>query len=120
MHGSVLSTERLSLAGAGELQPLPAQVYPLNGAVVAMRELAAARHIGKVVLQAAPCLPQPRKASGGGRWVVTGGTGALGALAGTAKIFCLLEVIIAKSLFVITRAHCSCPCVNFDCQAMAH
>ena len=57
-------------------------MYPLGQAVTAMRELAAARHIGKVVLRAPPNLPTPEVASRTGRWAVTGGTGALGALAG--------------------------------------
>ena len=67
---------------AGQIQPLPTQLYPLGEAVTAMRELAAARHIGKVVLQIPASLPQPVRASEGGRWVITGGTGALGAIAG--------------------------------------
>lgn len=54
----------------------------MKEAVAALRELAAARHIGKIVLQAHDSLPQPLRASPDGRWIITGGTGALGALAG--------------------------------------
>lgn len=45
----------------------------------ALRTLSAARHVGKV-LAAAPA-PLPGKEGSAGTWLVTGGTGALGALA---------------------------------------
>ena len=64
----------------------------MRSAVTAMRDLAAARHLGKVVLQAQSCLPHPETACADGRWVVSGGTGALGALAGN-----LLHYITKKS-----------------------
>lgn len=58
------------------LAPLPALGYPMGSAAEALRQLAAAQHIGKVVVEApaaAPCkLP--------GRWLVLGGLGALGLL----------------------------------------
>lgn len=61
---------------AGRLAPLPPLTYLLGNAPAALRQLAAARHVGKVV--AGDC-------GGGcalwGRWLVSGGTGALGALA---------------------------------------
>ena len=73
---------------AGLISPLPPQVYPLGDAVNAMRQLAAAKHIGKVVLQAPADLPLAGSTAGSspprGRWVVSGGMGALGALAGGA------------------------------------
>ena len=47
-----------------------------------MRELAAARHIGKLVLKAEPSLPKANDSKVSGRWIVTGGMGALGAMAG--------------------------------------
>ena len=91
----------------GEIQPLPAQVYPRGEAVVAIRELAAARHIGKVVLQAAPCLPPPEKPSLAGRWVITGGTGALGSLAGS--LTSLLQRSVQCSGFISTFIHFQIP-----------
>ena len=69
---------------AGSISPLPPQVYPLGDAVNAMRQLAAAKHIGKVVLQAPADLPPAGSDPPRGRWVVSGGMGALGALAGGA------------------------------------
>lgn len=59
------------------------QIYPLGEAVTAMRELAAARHIGKVVLRVESSLRLPDQRISPGRWMVTGGMGALGAAAGT-------------------------------------
>ncbi|MEZ4453137.1 MAG: SDR family NAD(P)-dependent oxidoreductase [Nannocystaceae bacterium] len=59
----------------GELRPLPHQVVPLARAPVAFRTMAAARHIGKIVLQAPRDLPLDPE----GVYLVTGGTGGLGA-----------------------------------------
>ena len=74
---------------AGLISPLPPQVYPLGDAVNAMRQLAAAKHIGKVVLQAPADLPPAGSTPPSGRWVVSGGMGALGALAGGAPYLSL-------------------------------
>ncbi len=57
----------------GELRPLPAQVFDLRQAA-ALRVMARAGHIGKVVLVP----PRARAASPGGTVIVTGGLGALG------------------------------------------
>lgn len=52
-----------------------------------MRQLAAAKHVGKIVLQP-PESRVPAQTGSRGRWIVTGGMGALGALAG-ALLLCL-------------------------------
>ena len=62
---------------AGRIVPLPPLSYGLGAAPAALRQLAAARHVGKVVV-AGGCGPRTR---GAGRWVISGGTGALGVLA---------------------------------------
>ncbi len=63
---------------AGSLQPLPRKVFPLRDARRALRHLATARHIGKVVLrgEAHPAADLPIRADG--TYIVSGGTGALG------------------------------------------
>ena len=61
--------------------------YPICSAAEAMRQLAAARHVGKVVLQGLLRLPSPASGPAHGRWVVTGGTGALGVLTGAHTLF---------------------------------
>lgn len=68
---------------AGQIRPLPPKVYPIKDAVNALRHLAAARHIGKVVLDVSSSsmtfsgVSRPK-----GRWVISGGLGALGAMSG--------------------------------------
>jgi hypothetical protein len=72
--------DRLAFAStAGRLAPLPPLAYPLGSAPAALRQLAAARHVGKVVAGGASSDGAP--SGGGGRWLISGGTGALGALA---------------------------------------
>jgi NADP-dependent 3-hydroxy acid dehydrogenase YdfG/acyl carrier protein len=66
--------------GAGELQPLPVTASPIASPVDAFRTMAAAEHVGKLVLTAAPApvtvaAPAIRP---GATYVITGGTGALG------------------------------------------
>ncbi|KAK9834736.1 hypothetical protein WJX74_008822 [Apatococcus lobatus] len=68
----------------GNLKPLPPLTHPLSNSAAALRQLSAARHVGKVVVQ------HPSGSNAGslahvgrkGRWVVTGGLGALGSLSG--------------------------------------
>ncbi|MBK9755982.1 MAG: SDR family NAD(P)-dependent oxidoreductase [Nannocystis sp.] len=59
----------------GELRPLPHRVVPLTRAPTAVRDMAAARHIGKLVLQVPRDLPIDPE----GGYLVTGATGGLGA-----------------------------------------
>lgn len=66
-----------AIAGAlarGELQPLPHRVVPLGRAPAAFRDMAAARHVGKLVLQVPRDLPLDPE----GTYLVTGATGGLG------------------------------------------
>lgn len=61
---------------AGDIATLPPLTYPLGSAAASLRQLAAARHVGKVVAaDSSAC------STAAGRWVISGGTGALGSLA---------------------------------------
>ena len=74
-----------SLQAAGQIQPLPATTWPLSEAPAALRQLSAAKHIGKVVVQVGsqrPAAIQRARQAFGGAWAVTGGLGGLGSLAG--------------------------------------
>ena len=54
-------------------------MFPLHDAADALRQLSAAKHIGKVVVRV-PCqLPAPEEAPTGS-WIISGGLGALGSL----------------------------------------
>jgi polyketide synthase 12 len=68
----------LALAGLfaeGKLKPLPVRTFPINCASDALRFMAQARHVGKVVLVP----PRPRRLMmAEGAVLVTGGTGGLG------------------------------------------
>ncbi|HAC64051.1 MAG TPA: hypothetical protein DCF68_11050, partial [Cyanothece sp. UBA12306] len=63
----------------GSLQPLPMKVFPLENVIDAFRFMAAAKHIGKVVLSM-PELPSPTPSlvQAKGSYLVTGGVGGLG------------------------------------------
>ena len=63
---------------AGTITPLPALTHSLGDAASAFRQLSAARHIGKVVVEVPQQLPLQEQRSG--RWVISGGLGALGSL----------------------------------------
>lgn len=65
-----------------KLQPLPHKVFPLNNVVNAFRYMAQAKHIGKVVISM-PVRTQTSRSSpssirADGRYLITGGLGALG------------------------------------------
>jgi acyl transferase domain-containing protein/NADPH:quinone reductase-like Zn-dependent oxidoreductase len=66
--------ELVDLFDAGELRPLPVTAWDVRRAPEALRHLSQARHIGKVVLTV------PRPLDPEGTVLITGGTGALGAL----------------------------------------
>ncbi|MFB9905996.1 SDR family NAD(P)-dependent oxidoreductase [Allokutzneria oryzae] len=72
------------LFATGELTPLPHRVFHARQAEAAFRQMAAARHIGKLVIamdeRDLPVvgLPKPRPETGGGTWLITGGLGGLG------------------------------------------
>ena len=71
--GAILREVAAAL-GRGELRPLPTRVVPLTRAPSAFRDMAAARHIGKLALQIPPDLPLDPT----GTYLVTGATGGLG------------------------------------------
>lgn len=79
-HGS--DTPRSALP-AGEIATLPPLTYSLGSAASALRQLAAARHVGKIVAAdfGSSCTGSSSSGAANGRWVISGGTGALGALA---------------------------------------
>jgi acyl transferase domain-containing protein/acyl-CoA synthetase (AMP-forming)/AMP-acid ligase II/NAD(P)-dependent dehydrogenase (short-subunit alcohol dehydrogenase family) len=68
LRGGLLS-QVLAHVASGKLRPLPHRAYPLGALPRALRWLASARHVGKVVLE----VPEP-----GGTALITGGLGALG------------------------------------------
>ena len=78
----VLTTPHAEMGPAwltGLIKPLPAVVFPLQEAADALRQLSAAKHIGKVVVRV-PCqLPAPEEAPAGS-WIISGGLGALGSM----------------------------------------
>jgi NADPH:quinone reductase-like Zn-dependent oxidoreductase/acyl carrier protein len=60
----------------GTLQPLPLQVFPLREAARAFRHMAAARHVGKIVL-AVDGASEGRVVREDGTYLITGGLGGL-------------------------------------------
>ena len=75
-HRCVADRLHMHRSASGAFDPLPLLCYSFSSAADGLRQLAAAQHIGKVVV-AAPA-PAPRKLLG--RWLVLGGLGALGLL----------------------------------------
>lgn len=67
-----------------QVRPLPCTTHPLPHILTALKHLASARHIGKVVVATPPALPVEAAADQqqAPAWVVTGGLGALGVLTG--------------------------------------
>ncbi|MGW0003079.1 SDR family NAD(P)-dependent oxidoreductase [Nocardia grenadensis] len=67
---------------SGELRPLPYRVFHPAQTEAAFRHLAAARHVGKVVLAMSErdvaVVPPPRTPSFDGTWLITGGLGGFG------------------------------------------
>jgi myxalamid-type polyketide synthase MxaB len=75
---------QLNLVGwtglAGSISPLAPLAYPLAEAAAGLRQLSGARAIGKVVTTAPPTPGRPAEEAGPGRWIITGGLGALGVI----------------------------------------
>jgi acyl transferase domain-containing protein len=63
--------------GDGRLKPLPVRAFPIEAAADAFRYMAAAKHIGKVVLTL-PGAQNVPPISADASYLITGGTGALG------------------------------------------
>jgi len=88
---------------AGQIKPLPAVVFPIEEAPDALRQLSGAKHIGKVVVQVPNQLPAPKEAPG--RWIISGGLGALGTLSvqwlasqGNMSYLCIVyHLLLARS-----------------------
>ena len=74
--------EILTGLAEGGLRPLPVTMFPLDGVGDAMRYMAQARHVGKIVLRAADAVASQGRgvpiADGTGTYWITGGLGALG------------------------------------------
>ncbi|MFC9430201.1 SDR family NAD(P)-dependent oxidoreductase [Streptomyces sp. NPDC056987] len=74
----------LRLIAAGELAPLPAEVYPLDAVGQAFDDLLGARHIGRVLIDlrttapAVPPAPEPTRMRPDATYLVTGGAGGIG------------------------------------------
>ena len=66
--------EVVAMLGRGQLRPLPCEVFPVTEAVQAFRRMAAARHIGKIVLR----MSGRRPIDPDGAYLITGGLGDLG------------------------------------------
>jgi acyl transferase domain-containing protein/NADPH:quinone reductase-like Zn-dependent oxidoreductase len=74
-----LFAELLGALEDGSLRPLPVTLFPLEEAAAAMRTMAQARHVGKLVLQVAdlaPRRPPPIRAEA--TYLITGGLSGLG------------------------------------------
>ena len=73
-----LLEELMPRLAAGELHALPSQVFPIEQAVAAFREMAQARHRGKVVLALAgkPAAEETPRVRSDASYVITGGLGA--------------------------------------------
>ncbi|MFE2937766.1 SDR family NAD(P)-dependent oxidoreductase [Streptomyces sp. NPDC059255] len=74
----------LRLIAAGELAPLPAEVYPLDAVDPAFDDMLGARHIGRVLIDlrttapAVPAAPEPTRMRPDATYLVTGGAGGIG------------------------------------------
>jgi 8-amino-7-oxononanoate synthase/malonyl CoA-acyl carrier protein transacylase len=84
---------------AGELKPLPHQVFPVEKAVSAFRHMAQAKHVGKVVLTVAEIEPRTVAIRDDGTYLITGGSGALGQ-----KVAAWLVEQGAKNLVLMGRS----------------
>ncbi|MFJ2116632.1 polyketide synthase dehydratase domain-containing protein, partial [Streptomyces sp. NPDC087850] len=86
--------ELMEMFEAGTLTPLPVTAWDIRQGRDALRHLAQARHIGKVVLT------MPRSLDAGGTVLVTGGTGLLGGLLARH----LVTVHGVRNLLLVSRA----------------
>ena len=76
------SLRRLAASlASGALQPLPRVVHSLGSVQAALRQMAQARHVGKIVVRT-PTLEQHHPGAGAGAVAVTGGLGMIGSLVG--------------------------------------
>ena len=87
--------------GAGTIDPLAPLAYALADAAAGLRQLSSARAIGKIVTSAQPT---PAQESTIGRWLVSGGLGALGSLSARHVLDCGC-VLSIKPLMVAADEH---------------
>lgn len=73
---ATMLAELMSRFAAGDLQPLPKTVFPVESAPDAFRYMAQARHIGKVVLKVPTTPARPFRPDA--TYLIAGGLGALG------------------------------------------
>lgn len=97
-----LFTQVMHRVAAGELHPLPIQTYPVAEAVAAFRQMAQAKHIGKIVISLETDTAQVRTDAARCRpdatYLVTGGLGSLGL-----EVARLLAALGARSLVLTGR-----------------
>ena len=104
------------MLASGRIKALPAMTFSLGDVAAAMRQLSAARHIGKVVTHAPPRCSPPS-----GAWIITGGTGALGVA--TAQHLCSLDATACVLLgrtgtatdFALKHASAAVTLASADC-----
>ena len=85
----------------GEIAPLPVDIRPLDSAREALRHMAQARHIGKIVLAADPGPASAPEIRADGSYLITGGLGGIGLKAA--------EWLVAKGARHITLVGRSAP-----------
>ena len=76
----LLHPSLVAAISAGSISPLAPLAYSLTDAAAGLRQLSGARAIGKVVTTAPSAPGGPAQEAGAGRWIITGGLGALGLL----------------------------------------
>ncbi len=76
-----LNRQIIDLVEAGELTPLPHQVFPLEAAASAFRTMAQAKHVGKIVITHPSAGGEPTLIHAGATYLITGGLTGLGLLA---------------------------------------
>ncbi len=102
----------------GELRPLPRRVFPIERAVDALRFMARARHIGKIVftlpaLEAERSLARAVTFRSNGTYLVTGGMGGIGRL-----VLLWMAENGAKHLALVSRSGNDHPNAKEICQQL--
>lgn len=114
---------------AGKVQPIAQVVFPLAAAPAALRQLAAAKHIGKVVVEVVSGKWQARDTTQRGTWIVTGGLGGLGSLSSQwlagqglwhlallGRTGCVMHSCSADQLALVKPADERLPLLKTTCQ----
>lgn len=69
------------MLASGAVRPLQSLVYNFSAITTALRQFSHARHVGKIVVRVPPAAAVTGAARTSEAWAVTGGLGALGAIA---------------------------------------